>query len=230
MEERTKGLSGNQLKLIALICMTIDHVGYILLPQIVALRAIGRLAFPIYAYMIAEGCRYTRSIRKYLCALLTTAAVCQAVYFFAMRSLYLCIMVTFSFSVGLIWLIKLAEEKETALTRIAVAAGVLLAFFAAEILPQLLTGTDYGIDYGFLGIFLPVAVYLCAEQKQKLLCMALVLILMTWGRSSVQWCALLAIPLLALYGGHRGKYKLKWLFYLYYPIHLALIWLLSVIL
>lgn len=53
MEERTKGLSGNQLKLIALICMTIDHVGYILLPRIVALRAIGRLAFPIYAYMIA---------------------------------------------------------------------------------------------------------------------------------------------------------------------------------
>lgn len=230
MEERTKGLSGNQLKLIALICMTIDHVGYILLPRIVALRAIGRLAFPIYAYMIAEGCRYTRSIRKYLCALLTTAAVCQAVYFFAMRSLYLCIMVTFSFSVGLIWLIKLAEEKETVLTRIAVAAGVLLAFFAAELLPQLLIGTDYGIDYGFLGIILPVAVYLCTEQKQKLLCMTLVLILMTWGRASVQWYALLAIPLLALYGGHRGKYKLKWLFYLYYPIHLAFIWFLSVIL
>lgn len=146
-----------------------------------------------------------------------------------MRSLYLCIMVTFSFSVGLIWLIKLAEEKETALTRIAVAAGVLLAFFAAELLPQLLTGTDYGIDYGFLGIILPVAVYLCKEQKQKLLCMTLVLILMTWGRASVQWYALLAIPLLALYGGHRGKYKLKWLFYLYYPLHLALIWFLSVI-
>lgn len=230
MEERTKGLSGNQLKLIALISMTIDHVGYILLPQIVALRAIGRLAFPIYAYMIAEGCRYTRSIRKYLCALLTTAAVCQVVYFFTMRSLYLCIMVTFSFSVGLIWLIKLAEEKETALTRIAVAVGVLLAFFAAELLPQLLTGTDYGIDYGFLGIILPVAVYLCTEQKQKLLCMTLVLILMTWGTASVQWYALLAIPLLALYGGHRGKYKLKWLFYLYYPLHLALIWFLSVIL
>ena len=58
---RFPGLTGNQLKLIALITMTIDHVGMMLLPQLRILRAIGRIAFPIFAYMIAEGCRHTRN-------------------------------------------------------------------------------------------------------------------------------------------------------------------------
>lgn len=55
------GLSGNQLKLIALATMTLDHVGAYLLPQVLFLRILGRLSLPIYAYMIAEGCRHTRS-------------------------------------------------------------------------------------------------------------------------------------------------------------------------
>ena len=61
-----KGLTGNQLKLIAVITMTIDHIGLAFFPQQMLFRVIGRLAFPIYAYMIAEGCRYTRSMGKYL--------------------------------------------------------------------------------------------------------------------------------------------------------------------
>lgn len=55
------GLTGNQLKLLALIAMTCDHVGLQLLPQFIILRIIGRLAAPLFAYMIAEGCRYTHN-------------------------------------------------------------------------------------------------------------------------------------------------------------------------
>lgn len=225
----SKGLSGNGLKLIALICMTVDHIGYILLPQYTWLRVIGRLAFPIYAYMIAEGCRHTRSMRKYLGSLLAVAAVCQAVYLVAMGSVYMCILVTSSISVILIGLVKRAAGKNTIPAWAAVAAGVLLAIFATEILPGLLTGTDYGIDYGFLGVILPVCIYLCKDRKQELLVMALILACMAWNSWSVQWFSLLALPLLALYSGKRGKYKMKWLFYLYYPGHLAVIWLLSCI-
>lgn len=219
-----KGLSGNQLKLFAMVCMTLDHIGLMLFPRYVALRVIGRLAFPIYAYMIAEGCRYTRSMGRYLLTLLLTAVVCQGVYFVAMRSVYLCIMVTFSLSVGLIWLLQQANRGLWA--KFALAAGLVLAFFAAEILPLRLKGTDYGIDYGFIGIVLPVAVYLFPDRKRQLLCMAvgLVLISTSWN---VQWWSLLALPLLALYSGKRGKWKLKWLFYLYYPAHLGGIWLLG---
>ena len=58
-------LSGNGLKLVAALTMLIDHVGMLLFPQVLLLRIIGRLAFPIYAFMIAEGCRYTKNKLRY---------------------------------------------------------------------------------------------------------------------------------------------------------------------
>ena len=54
------------LKMLALITMTCDHVGLQLFPDILIFRIIGRLAMPIYAFMIAEGCRHTRNRKKYL--------------------------------------------------------------------------------------------------------------------------------------------------------------------
>jgi hypothetical protein len=59
-------LTGNQLKLLALLTMTCDHIGVSLFPQALWLRVIGRLALPIFAYMIAEGCRHTRNRKRYL--------------------------------------------------------------------------------------------------------------------------------------------------------------------
>ena len=65
--EQPKGfISGNQLKIIALVAMTWDHMGKQLFPQIGWLQIVGRLAFPIFAYMIAEGCAYTKNRKKYL--------------------------------------------------------------------------------------------------------------------------------------------------------------------
>ena len=48
-----------------MVCMTIDHIGAMLFPQAVWLRVIGRLAFPLFSYCIAEGCRYTRNKARY---------------------------------------------------------------------------------------------------------------------------------------------------------------------
>lgn len=59
-------MSANVLKMIALITMTIDHVGLMLLPDYEWMRAVGRIAFPIFAFMIAEGCRYTRDRKRYV--------------------------------------------------------------------------------------------------------------------------------------------------------------------
>ena len=53
-------LSNNTLKIIAALAMLADHVGYLLFPDVTVLRIIGRLAFPIFAFTIAEGCKYTR--------------------------------------------------------------------------------------------------------------------------------------------------------------------------
>lgn len=226
---KTVGLTGNQLKLIALISMTLDHVGVMLLPQSTVLRVIGRLALPIYAYMIAEGCRYTRSMGRYFVTLLLTAVGCQVVYLVVMGSLYMCILVTFSLSVGLIWLLQLAQARKTPVLWLALAVGVTLTFWVAEGLPHLLIGTDFGIDYGFGGILLPVLVYLFPGRKQKLFAMGIWLVLLSAGWYIQLW-SLLALPLLALYNGKRGKYKLKWLFYIYYPAHLGGIWLIGLLL
>ncbi len=212
----TKGLSGNALKMIALITMTMDHVGLMLFPQNIWLRIIGRLSFPLFAYMIAEGCRYTKSMPKYWGSVALVGLVCQLVYWFAMGSLYMCIMVTFSLSIALIALLK----RGGAYRYLALGAMV-GAFFLCEGLPKLLPGTDFSIDYGFAGVILPVLIYLGTTGISKLLLTGAGLVLLSMTLGGIQWYALVALPLLALYNGQRGKWKLKWLFYLYYPLHLV---------
>ena len=117
MSKTSWGLTGNQLKLIALITMTIDHMGMMLFPRVKILRAIGRIAFPIFAYMIAEGCRHTRNRRKYLLSMVSLAAVCQVVYFFAMGSLSMSVLVTFSLSIGLIYLLDRYDPQQPLYTQ-----------------------------------------------------------------------------------------------------------------
>lgn len=219
-------LSGNQLKIIALIAMTCDHVGVQLFPDFLLLRIIGRLAMPIYAYMIAEGCRHTRNMGKYLGTMLAFAALCQGVYFFAMGSLYMSILVTFSLAIGLIFLIQQAKGG------FAAAVPALLAGIAAVYvltLPRLLPGTDFAIDYGFFGVMLPVLIYLGRNKWESLLLCALGLTALALTYGGIQWYGLAALPLLALYSGKRGKYKMKYLFYIYYPAHLAAIYAISLL-
>ena len=224
------GLTGNQLKLIALITMTCDHVGMQLLPQFPILRIVGRISFPIYAFLIAEGCRHTRNRQKYLLSMAGLALLCQAVYFFAMRSLYQCVLVTFSISILLCFLTDHARRRGSACAKAAAAAAFLAAGFLCMGLPRLLPGTDFHIDYGILGCLLPVLIYLGTTRQQQLL-------LALWGTASlafsmggIQWWSLAALPLLWFYNGQRGKAGLKYLFYIYYPAHLGLIYLISLIL
>ncbi len=218
------GLTGNQLKLIAVVTMTLDHIGLMLLPQYPFLRLIGRLAFPIYAWMIAEGCRYTHNYAKYLGMIAGFAALYQAVYYVAMGSLYQCILVTFSMSILLIRLVKEAREKGGIFRWLLSVAGVLSVLFVTDVLPVLLPGTDFAVDYGFLGVILPVCIYCGRTEKEKLAAAALVLLAMGWSIGTGQWFALAALPLLACYNGKRGKRKLKYFFYIYYPAHLVIIY------
>lgn len=227
-QSRFPGLSGNQLKIIALIAMTLDHIGVVLLPRVTFLRIIGRIAFPIFAWMIAEGCQYTRNRRKYLLSMLGLATVCQAVYFFAMGSLYMCVLVTFSLSIGLIYLMEDARQRSgTAyLAPLAAFCGI---FFLCRVLPDLIPYADYAIDYGLWGVLLPVMVYFEKEKNTKLRNFALGLILIALHSGTIQWFSLLTLPLLAAYNGTRGKRKMKYLFYIYYPAHLVVIHLLSLL-
>lgn len=220
------GLTGNQLKLLALVTMTCDHVGLVLLPQFPVLRIIGRLAFPIYAYMIGEGCLHTRNLGRYWYTMAAFALVCQAGSWIATGSLYQSVLVSFTLAIGLIWL--LSEVKcPLPVTILLFAAGTGAAFFLCHGLPALLPGTDYAIDYGFIGVLLPVLVWLGKEKWQSLVLFAVGLFSLAYYFGGNQWWCLAALFPLALYNGQRGRTNMKYLFYVYYPAHLVVIYLLG---
>ena len=225
-----KGLTNNQLKLIALVSMTLDHIGAVLFPQVQWLRIAGRLAYPIFAYMIAEGCRHTRHMGKYFATMAVLALGCQLVDFFARGSLYQSILVTFSLSIGCIWLLQTARKTKNTLWLLLSVAGIAGTYFLCNGLPALLPDTDYCVDYGFIGAMIPVLVYFGKNKYQRLLYLLMGLALLASDMANIQYYSLLAAPLIALYNGQRGKWKLKWLFYVYYPAHLVAIYGISFLL
>ena len=225
MERKNPGFTGNQLKILAMLTMTCDHIGMQLFPHLLWLRMLGRLSMPIYAFMIAEGCRHTRDRKKYLLRLLGLGLLCQAVYLVAMGSLYQCILITFSLSVVLIGLIDAEKREKSAGSMLRLAIGVWIIFILCVVLPELLPNTDYEVDYGLPGVLLPVLIYVAGTKG---LLAGLVLVALKYG--GIQWLAFLAVPFLLAYNGQRGKARIGKLFYWYYPAHLVVIYGISLIL
>ncbi len=226
--EKRTGLSGNILKIFALICMTADHVGLLLLPQYRFLRHIGRLAMPIFFYMIAEGCRYTKNKLRYLLTISAVAAVCQAVYFITEKSLSQCILVTFTLSVILIYALDFALSKRNVPSLALLALTFSALLFICVLLPKILHG--FHVDYGFFGVMLPATVYLGKSKEEKLFLAACCLVGAAISMGLMQWLSLLSLPILYFYNGARGRLKLKYLFYIYYPLHLVAIYGISLLL
>lgn len=218
-----KKLSNNQLKLIALLCMTLDHMGLILFPGCIVLRQIGRLAMPIFGFMIAEGCAHTSNQKRYFLSVVSMAALCQLVSFIAEGTLYQCIFVTFSLSIALIFLVQKAEKAPNVKNFLLLAAALALVWVLTEGIPQWDNTTDYDVDYGFFGVLLPVCVYVAPAGLGKLLVTGLCLGALSYIGWQYQWLSLFSLPLLALYSGKRGKLHLKNLFYWYYPGHLIIL-------
>ena len=223
--KKYSGLTGNQLKIIAMIAMTCDHVGLQLFPNVLILRIIGRLALPIYAYMIAEGCRYTHNRRNYLLRLAVLALTCQVVYYLAMGSLYQCILVTFSLSICVIYAADRWQERGDTASRVLALGMLAVVFLLCVVLPEF--GPGFEIDYGLMGVLLPVLIYF-GKPTHHFLLIGLILLACQYG--GIQWWSLAAIPLLGQYNDQRGKYRLGKLFYIYYPVHLVVIYGISLIL
>ena len=224
-------LTGNMLKIIALITMTIDHVGYFLYPTEQWLRIIGRIAFPIFAFLIAEGCRYTRNKKKYFITMLIFAVVCQVAMSIATGSLTMNIFVTFIFSQLMIFAFDQAvKTKKISHIVIALVTFTLIAVIML-VIPSVVPRTlGLSFDYGFFGALLPLFVYLGRNKISKVILCAIGLLplCLTLG-FSIQWYCYLALIPLALYNGKRGKLKLKYLFYFYYPVHVLIILLISML-
>lgn len=210
-------LSGNALKLIAAAAMFLDHLGMIFFPHVRAYRIIGRLAMPIYAFMIAEGCKYTRNPKRYFGTIAALAAFCQTVWYLFDGSTYLSILVTFSLSILTIWALNAFKEEKT-------VPNALL--FAGAVTGIYLLNRSFEIDYGFWGCMLPVfASFFHGTQKDtplnNLVMLGLGMVLLALDSGTIQFYSLLALPLLLCYSGQRGKWNLKYFFYIFYPVHLA---------
>ena len=224
---KVSGISGNQLKIIAAIAMTIDHIGVMIFPDLDILRIIGRLALPIFAYMIAEGCRYTKNKKKYLLLLFAVAVLCQIVYFVTMSSLEQSIMTTFLMSALIIFSYEAARKRKSFLNVFLFVLVFAAVFIVCEVLPEHING--FSVDYGFWGVLAPFFVYLGRNRISKLLLLAVALLFLTLEIQWVQGYSFLALIPLYFYNGTRGKWRMKYFFYIYYPLHLGVIHLISML-
>ena len=231
MKNNNGFLSSNTLKIIALVTMTIDHIGFILFPEIVWLRIIGRIAFPLYAYLIAEGCKYTKNKLKYFLLIFLLGCFCQIFSYFFGGQTKLNILVTFSFSIAIIYVIQWLKnsvangnKKHTIISVFVLIVGIVGTYLLTS---NSLYFAPIKVDYGFWGIMVPVLVSVFDNKYLKLLMFAVGLVLVAFGSSVIQWFSLLSIVLVLWYDGTRGKYNLKYLFYVYYPVHLAVLYVLA---
>ena len=235
---RMFGLNNNQLKIIAMVTMLLDHIGVWFFPEVEIFRILGRISFPIFAYMIAEGCRYTKNRAKYLGLMAAMAVAFQVVYFVAMDSLYQGILVTFSLAIITIYaideLVKSKKITDCLLPVLAIAAVAAFVF----VLPVFLKETDFDLDYGLWGILFPVAVYFLPNRLSRVLGMGMLLLIRAihytvfpQGTLGIlQWFSLVSVLLLALYNGERGRAKMKYVFYIFYPAHLVILYAIEMLL
>ena len=216
---KTGLLSGNWLKIIAAVTMLIDHIGYIFFPTQTLWRIIGRIAMPIFAFMIAEGCCYTRSKLRYFLGVLGLGLLCQTVYVAFAGGWELCMPVNFSLSILLVCTLEQAVKERSWLWATLFALVMALVYLLNEAVT---------LDYGFWGCMLPL--FCCLprvlgrqERWLRVLTLGIGMVLLSMNSSVLQWYSLMALPLLLLYSGQRGKAKMKYFFYIFYPLHLAVL-------
>ncbi len=232
MEQRktgqsASGLNQNQLKLIAAATMVVDHIGAELLPGVIALRIIGRLAFPLFAYFIYEGSRYTHDRRAYLTRMLGLGLLCVAAYYIYDGEIYGNVLITFSLSICVLYAVQEWKRRRDWPSLAVVALCLLGAYLLCTVVM---------VDYGFLGVLLPVFAELCdlppercqrlpqfLRERLPLLGFGVGLLLLSLERGWVQPYSLLSLLLLLAYNGQRGSRNLKNFFYWFYPLHLLVI-------
>lgn len=219
-------ISGNTLKIIAMISMLIDHAGLLLFNDNEVMRIIGRLAFPLFAFLLAEGCYYTKNKLRHFLEIFILGALCQVVYFIQSNEWYFGVLITFSFSIPIVYSI-IYSKKRPAFCPITIIL-IILSYFLCEILPTLIPRAGLYFDYGFFGLLLPVFICLFNNKWLKLFSTAVGIIILCLALDrNTQWFSLFSLIPILLYNGQKGKLKLKYTFYIFYPLHLAILYLIA---
>lgn len=230
-QNRTWGLSGGTLKIIALITMIIDHATYIFIDYgsnrswYLLGRGIGRLAFPIYCFLIVEGFYHTRSVLKYafrlfLFALLSEIPFNLAFYGTVLYPKHQNVFFTLLLGVILMYLVQYARTKMTQ-EKMVLQVIVLLLFYGGVFLAANLLQADYGVN----GVILILLFYLFRGRKLYVALLDIMMnLVLGMGGNIQRFGAYSAIPI-SCYNGRKGI-SLKYFFYLIYPLHLlAFYWI-----
>ncbi len=240
-KEEKKGLSGSTLKLIAMITMLIDHVGAVIVWRMILDRAadngmvgmvvgdelygvyrlmrdIGRIAFPIYCFLLIEGFQNTHSRMKYALRLGVFALISEIPFNLALSSKTLNFSyqnVFFTLLIGLLTMMAVEKLKEIFCER----SFGLFDYFAqyAVIIGGIVLAELMHTDYGAMGVFCIMILHVF--RKNKLMQTIVGCLGFLW-----EVTAPLAFVPIWFYNGKRGL-KLKYAFYLFYPLHLLILYL-----
>lgn len=216
-----KGLSQETLKVIACMTMLLDHVGAMFVRGY-TLRIIGRIAFPIFCFLMAEGAYYTKNPRKYALRLLIGALLSEIPFDLAFQRglTWRSQSVMVTLLLGFLAVEAIQNTQNNLLKLLAVSAGFALG--------QLLQ-TDYG-GYGVL------LIVLFSQTRGKWWLQTVLVAMFAWMMDSVpvqvlgmripiEMFALLAMLPIGCYSGRKRSDSkvLQWAFYLFYPVHLTVL-------
>ena len=227
--QRIQFLNGFHLKLIAICTMFIDHLGYTLFPGDLWLRCVGRVAFPIFCFLIAEGCVYTHDRRKYALRLLAFALLSE-IPFNLMNSgavwdrYHQNVLWTLLTGALVCWLLDWALKNRRALAFVLTALVMTAAFFLLERL-----NTDYG-GWGMLLVVMFYGVHRApggavSKMIAQLFGLTFFSLAAMGGYVSIELWSLAALVPIWLYRGRQGCHSkpFQYACYAFYPVHMLLL-------
>lgn len=232
-----KGFNGNQLKLFAIIAMTIDHLTCVIWPcynyqwWILLLHLIGRLTAPTMWFMVAEGFYYTKNVKKYIFRLFIFAVFSHFAYNFAFGIPFIPFKTTFFNQTSVMWALAWAvvflylsddsrhEFKLKEWQKILALIVICFITFPSDwsCFPVLCTSWINRNRGNLKRQIIGIELYLLMYTAVWIPCIDVVYGILQLG-------VVIVWPFMANYNGQRGKWKgMKWFFYLYYPLHLILV-------
>lgn len=237
---KERGLNSNQLKLIAIAAMTLDHLTWTLFPSystewfVIVFHVIGRLTAPIMWFFVAEGYHYTHNIKKYAARLFFLAAISHFAYNFCFGIPFIPFQTTVFNQTGVVWslawgLVLLYIHEETPwkpLIKTLATLFICLITFPSDwsciaTMAILFIGTNRGnfkkqmASMMFWTLMYALVYFIFIDKVYAL----------------IQLGTCLTIPLLRLYNGKRGSVRgIGKLFYVYYPLHLTVCGIVRVLL
>lgn len=218
-------LSGLTLKIVACTTMCIDHIGAIILEKYILtsksvetlyilFRLIGRVSFPIYCFLLAEGFRHTSNKMKYLFRMALFAGVSEIPYDIAFHGQMVNWAgqnIFFTLALGLLTLCILEEIACRNMGRsLRLICSALTIILVGAFNARLLHGA-----YGFFGICTIAMAFLFTKKEDAYMAECFTLTAMSYPEVT----SLLALPLIHMYSGEREK-STKWASYVFYPVHL----------